>query len=571
MAKSDVVIIGGGPAGSIAALSLLKLGHSVRLYERFRFPRYRVGESLLPGTMSILSRLGLKPSIDAARFIRKPSATFLWGVGQAPWTFSFSVPRVSGWIFDHAIQVKRDEFDALLLDAVRQRGGTIHEGCPATDVRVDYDDHVEVDIDDGSGQQTISADFLVDASGASSILVKKLRCRKYDEFYRSLAVWSYFRRPDPFTGDLRGTTFSITFQHGWCWMIPLKGDIYSVGVIVDQSKADEIRDCGLETFYRRMLDQCSRAKEMLGDAEMIDKVRAVRDWSYDTSIYSRGRFFLAGDSACFTDPLFSQGVHLAAQSAVSAAAAIDRLYGHPGEIDNVHRWYGTSYNLTFEQYHEFLASFYTYASFTEPESEFWRRRQIAETVDARFERRRWFESLLQKAERNADWRIADFRDRASTMIAIGRHNRSVLSSDFSDAELLPRRLEWLSQLSRKLNSLTQLSWVGEKVVLQGYYKVNPETFVLEPKFVLANELGRSMTKYAVEPAVADMFCGLLAQPIGYKALIKRMAEVGVVETSSQIVVRLFEAGLLAGADANNQPVRIQDRLRFDGVGVEYEV
>jgi flavin-dependent dehydrogenase len=572
MPSSKALIVGGGPAGTIAALCLLKLGHSVKLYERFQQPRYRVGESLLPGTMSILARLGLKPQIDAAGFVRKPSATFLWGVDQAPWTFSFSVPRVSGWIYDHAIQVKRDEFDSMLFEEVKRRGGEVHQGCPVTDIRVDYADHVEIDIDgaEAGGQRTVSGDFLIDASGSNSILARKLGCRKYDEFYRSLAVWSYFRRPDPFEGDLHGTTYSITFEHGWCWMIPLKGDIYSVGVIVDQSKAEEIRNEGLEAFYLRMLSACQRAKEILGDAERFDEVRVVRDWSYDTSIHSRGRFFLAGDSACFTDPLFSQGVHLAAQSAVSAAAGIDRLSHHPEEADDVHRWYGKSYGLTFEQYHEFLASFYNFASFTEPGSEFWNKRRIVETDDQRFERRNWFENLVEKSHKE-DWNIADFRDRASTMIAIGRHKRQELSSEFSDTELLPRRLEWVTQLTKKLNSLTKLVWLGEDVALEKYYKVDPEDFTLKPRFILANEAGKSMTKYAVEPAVGTIFSDLASQNFGYRALIKRLSDAGFSETSSQIVVRLFEAGLLAGYDASGARVRIQDRLRFDGVGVEYEV
>ncbi|WP_407175694.1 chloramphenicol-biosynthetic FADH2-dependent halogenase CmlS [Bradyrhizobium sp. STM 3562] len=570
MSSSKVLVVGGGPAGSIAALALIKLGHSVSVYERFHHPRYRIGESLLPGTMSILARLGLKPQIDAAGFVRKPSATFLWGVDQAPWTFSFSVPQVSGWIYDHALQVKRDEFDAMLLEEVKRRGGEVKQDCSVTDIRADHPDHVEIDIDDADGLRSVSGDYLVDASGSDSILVNKLGCRNYDEFYRSLAVWSYFRCPDPFRGDLRGTTYSITFEHGWCWMIPLKGDVYSVGVIVDQSKAEEIRNEGLDNFYQRTLSACRGAKALLGTAKRVDEVRVVRDWSYDTSIHSRGRFFLVGDSACFTDPLFSQGVHLAAQSAVSAAAGIDRISRYPNEADDVHRWYGKSYSLTFEQYHEFLASFYNFASFTEPESEFWNKRRIAEPDDQRFERRNWFENLVKDSQK-ADWKIEDFRDRASTMIAIGRHSRQDLSSDFSDAELVPRRIEWVSQLTKKLNSVTKLVWIGHDVRLETYYKVDPEDFTLKPRLILANEAGKVMTKYAVEPAVGAIFRKLASEEIGYRTLIKLLSDAGCAENSSQIVVRLFEAGLLTGYDSSGLQVHIQDRLRFDGVGVDYEV
>jgi flavin-dependent dehydrogenase len=571
MTSSKVIVIGGGPAGCVAALTLKKLGHEVEIYERERFQRYRVGESFLPGTMSILNRLGLQSKIDEAGFVKKPSATFLWGQDQAPWTFSFSTPRVSDWIFDHAIQVSRKEFDQLLLEEAKERGVKVFEATPVLDVDVSQADKVSVDVKDGNGKRRVTGDYLIDASGSTSLLVRKLDLRRYDDFYRSLAVWSYFRLPDPFKGDLKGTTYSITFEDGWVWMIPLKGDLFSVGLVVDQDLADGIRTKGLETFYRETLAKCRQAMDILGDAEQVDEVRVVRDWSYDTKMFSSGRFFLCGDSACFTDPLFSQGVHLATQSAVCAAAAIDRLTEHPEERDKIHKWYGKCYGETYEQYHEFLASFYTFASFTEPDSVFWRRRRIAETADERFERRKWFDRLVDKVDQRDDWDIADFRDRASTMIAIGRHKRDTLSDEFSDNELNPARVAWITRLTKQLNSIKRLQWNGEEIVLQPYYKVNPQSFRLEPKYILANEAGRTMTKYTVDPSYEKIFNDLRTENFDYKTLVRRLTENGATETSSQMVIRLFEAGLLSGFDSAGRPVHVQDRLRFDGVGVEYEV
>ena len=471
MSLAKVLVIGGGPAGSIAALTLNMLGHDVELYERESFPRYRIGESLLPGTMSILYRLGLLDKIMAAGFVRKPSATFLWGQDQPPWTFSFVTPQVADWVFDHAIQVKREEFDALLLNEARRRGVRVYSATAVRDVDVSSPDEVRLSVEGPVVSGTVRGDYLIDASGASSVLVRKLQLRRFDDFYRSLAVWSYFRLPDPFNGDLRGTTYSITFEDGWVWMIPLKGDLYSVGCVVDQSKSPEMNQKGLAQFYRDTLSKCRRAMNIIGDAEMVDEVRVVKDWSYDTTTYSAGRFFLSGDAACFTDPLFSQGVHLATQSAVSAASAIDRLFTHPDEADAIHRWYGKSYGDTYEQYHEFLASFYTFASFTEPSSEFWRRRRIEESDDSRLERREWFHKLVSTANAHDDVRVADFRDRASAMIAIGKHPRQELSSEFSDAELNGARMQWLGKTTRQLNSIAKIRWTGDDIaalpVLQG--------------------------------------------------------------------------------------------------------
>ena len=569
--QAKVAIIGAGPAGCVAALTLHKLGHEVEVYEKCRFPRYRVGESFLPGTLSILNRLGLQERIDAAGYVQKPSATFLWGHDQAPWTFSFSTPKTAAWVFDHAISVKREEFDKLLVAEVRNRGISVHEGTTVTDVDVSASDRVSLTLRQDDASRVIESDFVIDAGGVGSPLARQLKLRRYDEFYKNFAVWSYFACKDPFTGDLKGTTYSITFEDGWVWMIPLKGDVYSVGLVVDRSKASEVKELGPERFYRETLARATRAAEILGNAEMIDEVRIVHDWSYESERFSGGRYFLCGDAACFTDPLFSQGVHLATQSGVSAASAIDRMTQHEDEADAIHQWYNRSYRETYEQYHEFLASFYTFASFTEPESEFWLKRRISESDDDRLNRLRWFNKLVQDDAANPTTSVADFRDRASTMIGIGRHRRKELSDEFSDNELNVARVRWISELTKQLNRITRLEWAGDEVLLKPYYKVEPLSFRLEQKQVLANADGLDMVKFPVEEEHREIFQLVTKEPVSYKNVIKQLNDTGMQELSSQIVVRLMEAGLLTGYDKFDNRVFIQDRLRFDGVGVEYEV
>lgn len=571
MKSSKISIIGAGPAGCVAALTLDKLGHEVEVFERDHFPRYRVGESFLPGTMSILNRLGMQERIDAKNYVKKPSATFLWGQDQAPWTFSFSTPKTAPWIFDHAIQVKREDFDQLLLDEVRERGIAVHEGTPVADVDISATDRVTLTVRQDGAKREVQSDFVIDAGGSNSPLARQLKVRRYDEFYKNFAVWSYFNLEDPFENGLKGTTYSITFEDGWVWMIPVKDDLYSVGLVVDRSKAAQVKEWGPERFYRETLAKATRATKILGDAEMVDEVRIVHDWSYDSSNFSADRYFLCGDAACFTDPLFSQGVHLATQSAVSAAAAIDRITRNEDEQEAVHAWYNRTYRETYEQYHEFLASFYTFASFTEPDSEFWRKRRISESDDARLERKEWFDRLVEADQDDASWSIADFRDRASTMIAIGRHQRMELTDEFTDDELNAARVRWISELTKQLNRIKRLEWNGSEVRLEPHYKVEPLSFRLEPKQVLANEDGRDMVKWPLEEVHLDIFKTILKEDVDYKTLVRRLSETGRQEISSQIVIRLMEAGLLKGYDKNGERVVIQDRLRFDGVGVEYEV
>ncbi|MGA4845926.1 chloramphenicol-biosynthetic FADH2-dependent halogenase CmlS [Streptomyces sp. G5(2025)] len=571
MKKAKISIIGAGPGGCVAALTLQKLGHEVEVFEKGQFPRYRVGESFLPGTLSILNRLGLQDRIDAQNYVKKPSATFLWGQDQAPWTFSFATAKTAPWVFGHAIQVKREEFDQLLLDEVKERGVAVHENTPVTNVDISSDKTVTLTVREGETTRTVESDFVIDAGGSGSPLARQLKVRRYDEFYKNFAVWSYFNLKDPFEGDLHGTTYSITFEDGWVWMIPVKDDLYSVGLVVDRSKAAEVKELGPERFYEQTLAKAKRVTDLLGDAERTDEVRIVHDWSYESDHFSDGRYFLVGDAACFTDPLFSQGVHLATQSAVSAASAIDRIAQDESELGAVHEWYNRSYRETYEQYHEFLASFYTFASFTEPESEFWLKRRITESDDARLSRKKWFDRLVEDDAQNPTASVADFRDRASTMIAIGRHQRQELSDEFSEEELNAARVRWIGGLTKQLNRITRLAWTGDEVLLKPYYKVEPLSFHLEQKQVLANESGRDMIKFPLEEEHREIFQKLTKEDVGYKELIKQLNSTGKQEVSSQIVIRLMEAGLLTGYDKHGERVVVQDRLRFDGVGVEYEV
>lgn len=571
MARSKVSIIGGGPAGSVAALALNKLGHEVTIYERSRFPRYRIGESLLPGTMSILSRLGLQEKIEAQNYIKKPSATFLWGQDQAPWTFSFAAPKVTPWVYDHAIQVKRGEFDKLLLDEVKSRGITVIEQANVTEVDISRTDSISLTVLRNGETLRAESDFVIDAGGAGGPLARQLGVRRYDEFYKNFAIWSYFNLSDPFEGDLKGTTYSITFEDGWVWMIPIKDDLYSVGIVVDRDKAGEVRQLGAEEFYRSTLAKCSGATKLLADAKMMDEVRIVQDWSYEAELFSAERYFLCGDAACFTDPLFSQGVHLASQSAVCAAAAIDRITQAEDEKEAVHAWYNRTYRAAYEEYHEFLASFYTYASFTEPNSEFWRKRRISESDDERLSRRKWFEKLVDNGQEGTGATVPNFRDRAATMISIGRHQRSVLSDEFSETELNAARVRWISDLTNRLNSITRLRWTGSKALLKPYYRVAPLTFRLEQREILSNEDGLDMAHYPMDEETLQVFQELVEEEFGYRALIKRLRSVGRQEMSSQLVLRLMEAGLLTGYDKNGDQVAVESRLHFGGVGVEYEV
>ncbi|MEN2990003.1 NAD(P)/FAD-dependent oxidoreductase [Tistrella sp. BH-R2-4] len=575
--SDPVLIIGAGPAGCVAALTLRRRGREVILLERASEPAYKIGESLLPGTLSLLDRLGLMDRINERGFVSKPSATFVWGMGQAPWTFSFATPRPEPWIYDHAIQVYRQEFDGLLLDAARDAGVDVRMGHAVTTIDYDHSDGVLVRARtvEGDHEVVLPGSYVVDATGQNGLIARELNLRRYDEFYRSLAVWNYYPAIRKFTGDLDGTTFSITFEKGWVWMIPLKDGTYSVGAVVDVDNAGDIHETGRQAF----LDQCLRSAPEVASIVDLDDPRAepriIREWSYNAEKMSVGRAFLAGDSACFTDPLFSQGVHLATQSGVYAGAAIDFLLDNPDRADDIHAWYDAAYRESYSQYHEFLASFYSYASEVMPASTFWSKRRVQGLGDKRFSDKAWFARMTGQAAAETageDELLRDFVNRSGNMISLGQHLRTELTDDFTEEELAAKRVQWIGKLTRSLNRIDRFEWTGGEVSLVPTFKVDPMSFQLVERQLVADDTGRRMVKYPMTDAHRAVLAGLKTERVGYRDLVKRLKQADDgPDLSSQMIIRLIEAGMLKGYDRSDAPVQVQHRLRFDGVGAEYEV
>ena len=558
--NQKVTIIGGGPAGSVAAICLRHLNRDAQVFERATFPRYTIGESLLPGTLSILSRLGLQEAIDQVGFSRKAAATFLWGAENEPWTFSLATPKPQPYIFDHAYQVERADFDKLLLDTAKARGATVYQDREVKSVDTQSG---SFSWRNGNEEGQGDANWIIDASGRRGIVAKSAGLRTFDPYYRNMALWSYFKGGKRFSGDLEGNPFSVAIDSGWIWIIPLRNDIYSIGVVTDESVNDRIKQSGLDSVFDSLISECEFTKDILKEASRCDMVRATRDWAYEASQYTSEKAFLCGDAACFIDPLFSQGVHLAVYSATLAASAIDFLCDHPEKSESVQAWYDQTYRNAYDSYHEFLSAIYSFNR--ERSSTFWKDRSILDNNDRRFHRKPWFDSSRENGSGNAAESLAA---RGETLRTLWRHASGQLNEDFDETELSLRRLKWAGDRMKQFQKLKYVRWSGNKVELSDTFKVHPTSFKLEPTKQLSNETGLSFRGFDANESIRKTLQDSQVETITFRNLARGLKQAGAEGLPTQIVSELLEQGFLTAYDENHQPVEVENPLRFRGVGAK---
>ena len=378
MVDAPIVVLGGGPAGSTTATLLARQGWDVTLLERERFPREHVGESLLPASIPILETLGVLDEVEAAGFTPKYGATMVWGRDAAPWSWHF---RETNERYPHAYQVRRPQFDQLLLENSKRAGVEVREGWRALDVRFEGERAAavvcraeEVGVVDGA-EETIEASWVVDATGQAGLIGRRLALRETDEFFRNLAVYSYFRGARRLDGIDAGNIFIEAFEHGWSWVIPLPEDVMSVGVVVDAAwGAERLGEQSAEAFLEAQLAAAGHTRAMLAQAERVDEARVVRDWSYVSRQLVGDGYILVGDAACFIDPLFSSGVHLALSSAVLASAYVTSALRTPELRGPAAEVYTQLYMQQYHQFREMAALFY--ASNRTADSYFWEARRL---------------------------------------------------------------------------------------------------------------------------------------------------------------------------------------------------
>ena len=387
---ADIAVIGGGPGGATLAALATMQGHRVTVLEREKFPRYQIGESLLPATVHGVCKLtGVFDKIEKAGFLRKRGGTFRWGSQPEPWTFAFSLSSRAASRTSYAYQVERSVFDKILLDHARHMGADVREGCAATDV-ISEDDRVcgVVYTSDTGEVRKLRARYVVDASGNKSNIYRRIGLnRKYSDFFRNLALFGYFeggkRLPEPNSGNILCEAFS----EGWLWYIPLRENLTSVGAVVTREIADAIQG-DPENALLSFIGFCPIVSDYLAAASRVRagqyaEIRVRKDYSYRNSNFWRPGAVLVGDAACFVDPVFSSGVHLATYGALLAARSINSVLA--GAIDEAaaFREFELRYHREYSVFYEFLRCFYDMN--VDEQSYFWSAKKITQSNAAELE------------------------------------------------------------------------------------------------------------------------------------------------------------------------------------------
>ena len=321
MLRADVAIIGGGPGGSSTAAFLADRGLSVALFERETFPRFHVGESLMPATMLLLEQLGVRQEIDNHGFQVKYGASFIDEENGATQTFYFLPGQP--WP-NYSYQVPRAEFDTILLEHARKRGVTVHQPAAVEAVAVDGEGVTVTASADGE-PLTVRAAMLVDASGRDGFMASRYGERRRIPNLGKVALFAHYRGARRMSGLAEGNIRIYVFKDGWCWWIPLADDLTSVGAVCH---ARTVRAFGgaLDDLLDAMVARSRGASENLAGAVRVTPVHSTANFAYHNSPVIGDRFLAVGDAIAFVDPIFSGGVYIALRTGQLAADAITAAF-----------------------------------------------------------------------------------------------------------------------------------------------------------------------------------------------------------------------------------------------------
>lgn len=351
----DIVVIGGGPAGATLAGLLAQKNRSVLVLERERFPRYHIGESLIPGFMRAMEELGLSERLEARGFEKKGGGTLRWGANKIPWAFRFN----EGSPYKYSYHVRRADLDSMILDRARELGAKVLEEATVKDV-IEEDGRVAGVTYVVRGSEVplheARASMVIDASGQARVLGRKFTTVNWHEELRNVAVWTYFDNCDRLPGEEYSNILIEGLSDGWFWGIPIGKSTMSVGFVTTSETA--AASGSLEDLFSARREGSTQLRELLRDARQAGGFRTARDWSYTCDRFCGPGWALVGDAAAFVDPLLSTGVALATLAASALSGVVDAILDNPGIEDEAMERYAAAYLQFFDEIRVFVEKFY---------------------------------------------------------------------------------------------------------------------------------------------------------------------------------------------------------------------
>jgi flavin-dependent dehydrogenase len=360
---ADVVVIGGGPAGSTVSTLVAQHGYRVKLYEREHFPRFHIGESLIPETYWVFQRLKMLDKMKASPFVKKYSVQFVSATGKvsAPFYFWDNKPHECSQTW----QVIRSEFDLMLLQNAQEQGVEVHQ--PARVLEVLFEGQraagVRVQKEDGS-QEEVRASVVVDASGQSTMLQNRFKLRLWDPVLNKGAIWTYWEGAYRDTGRDEGATLVVqtTNRQGWFWYIPQHDNTVSVGVVAPFDYLFKGR-VSHEQTYNEEVEACPAIKERVSGGRRAAGYFATKDYSYRSRQVAGEGWVLVGDAFGFLDPLYSSGVLLALKSGeMTADAIVEGLAKGDVSATQLGKW-GPTFNKGVDRMRRLVCEYYDGFSF----------------------------------------------------------------------------------------------------------------------------------------------------------------------------------------------------------------
>lgn len=319
----DLLVIGGGPGGSCAAAFARQQGLRTVVVEKCEFPRFRIGESLLPMCNEILRETGAWSKVEAAGFLRKNGALFYVSNGSVTKEVDFSTSLIPG--LDYTYQVERAKFDALLLDHAQSLGAEVRFKTAVSGIEA-IDGGQRVQLECATGAQSVTTQWVVDASGReNSFAAKQQRPVEPCALAKRIAIYSHFRGIARPAGKMAGSTVVVRLENGWFWLIPLDDERTSVGLVTTTAAMRESCLSPAELFHREVA-LSPKLAELFAGAKPTMNFQVTSDYSFFRRELAEERVVLVGDAAGFFDPIFSSGVYVSMLSARKAVAMIARAH-----------------------------------------------------------------------------------------------------------------------------------------------------------------------------------------------------------------------------------------------------